>query len=71
MGHLLTEAEAAQYCRYFDRGCAHPVRAFQQHARRAGIPVKYSGRARLYEPRVLDAFLDRANWTSRHLRKAS
>jgi hypothetical protein len=40
MGHLLTEAEAAQYCRYFDRGCAHPVRAFQQHARRAGIAAE-------------------------------
>ena len=63
---LLTETEAARHCRYFDRGCANPVRAFQKWARRAGVPVKRAGRARLYEPRILDAFMDRENWTKRH-----
>jgi len=63
---LLTETEAAHHCRYFDRGCENPVRAFQQCARRLGIPVKHVGRTRLYDPRVLDAFMDRAAWTSRH-----
>lgn len=56
------------HCRYFDRGCTHPVRAFQQWARRAGIPVKVAGRARLYDPAVLDRFLDRATWTRRYRR---
>lgn len=63
---LLTEAEAAAHCRYFDRGCVHPVRAFQQWARAAGVPVKRVGRARLYDPKVLDAFLDGKLWTRRH-----
>jgi hypothetical protein len=63
---LLTETEAAQRCRYFDRGCADPVRAFQQWARRVGMPVSYVGRARLYSPTVLDAFLERKPWTLRH-----
>lgn len=63
---LLTETEAARVCRYFDRGCTHPVRAFQKWARRAGVPVKTAGRARLYDPRVLDAFLNRDDWTTRH-----
>jgi hypothetical protein len=63
---LLTEAEAAQRCRYFDRGCADPVRAFQQWARRVGMPVSYSGRARLYDVTVIDAFLNRKPWTLRH-----
>jgi len=63
---LLTETEAAQHCRYFDRGCADPVRAFQQFARRAGIPVKFAGRRRLYDPAILDRFLDRDTWTRRH-----
>lgn len=63
---LLTETEAARFCRYFDRGCAHPVRAFQQWAIRAGVPVKRVGRARLYDLRVLEAFLEREPWTRRH-----
>lgn len=63
---LLTEAEAAQRLRYFDRGCANPVRAFQQWARRVGMPVSYVGRARLYDPTVLDAFMARKPWTLRH-----
>jgi hypothetical protein len=63
---LLTEAEAAQRCRYFDRGCSDPVRAFQQWARRVGMPVSYSGRARLYDVTVIDAFLNRKPWTLRH-----
>lgn len=63
---LLTEREAAEHCRYFDRGCADPVRAFRQVALRLGIPVKRIGRARLYDPRVLDAFLDEERWTERH-----
>jgi hypothetical protein len=63
---LLTEAEAAQRCRYFDRGCSDPVRAFQQWARRVGMPVSYSGRARLYDVTVIDAFLNRKPWTVRH-----
>lgn len=68
---LLTEREAAEHCRYFDRGCANPVRAFQQAARRLGVPVKYLGRTRLYDPRVLDAFLERATWTRRHTTRVS
>jgi hypothetical protein len=63
---LLTEAEAAQRCRYFDRGCSDPVRAFQQWARRVGMPVSYVGRARLYDPTILDAFMARKPWTLRH-----
>lgn len=63
---LLTEREAAEHCRYFDRGCTKPVEAFQKWARRAGVPVKYVGRSRLYDPRVLDAFLERETWTRRH-----
>lgn len=63
---LLTETEAAQRCRYFDRGCADPVRAFQQWARRVGMPVSYVGRARLYNPSTLDAFMARKPWTLRH-----
>jgi hypothetical protein len=63
---LLTETEAAQRSRYFDRGCADPVRAFQQWARRMGVPVSYVGRARLYDPTVLDAFMARKPWTLRH-----
>lgn len=62
----LTETDAARFCGYFERGCAHPVRAFQQCARRLGIPVKYIGRTRLYDPRVLDAFMEREAWTRRH-----
>jgi hypothetical protein len=62
----LTESQAAKYCLYFERGCANPVRAFQQMARRLGIPCKYSGRSRVYDPRVLDAFMDREAWTRRH-----
>jgi hypothetical protein len=65
---LLTETEAAQRCRYFDRGCSNPVRAFQQWARRVGMPVSYVGRARLYSPTVLDAFMERKPWTLRHVR---
>jgi hypothetical protein len=65
---LLTETEAAQRFRYFDRGCADPVRSFQQLARRKGIPCKFSGRARLYDPRVLEAFMEREGWTLRHKR---
>lgn len=69
---LLTETEAAQRARYFDRGCVDPVRAFQQSARRLGIPVKRMGKARLYDPRVLDAFLEGEGWTYRHkVRRAS
>ena len=68
---LLTEAEAADHCRYFDRGCANPVRAFQKWARRVGIPVKRAGRKRLYDPRVLDAFLDGETWTTRHRNRAT
>lgn len=63
---VLTEREAAERCRYFDRGCADPVRAFQKWARRVGMPVKRAGRARLYDPRILDAFMERAPWTYRH-----
>lgn len=62
----LTEREAAEHCRYYDRGCAYPVRAFQKWARRAGVPVQVVARARLYDPRVLDAFLNREPWTRRH-----
>jgi len=68
---LLTETAAARLCKYFDRGCTHPVRAFQQWARRKGIPVKVVARQRLYDPRVLEAFLDREAWTRRHAPKAS
>ncbi len=70
---LLTEAEAAARFRYFDRGLTDPVAAFQRMARRRGIPVKYAGRTRLYDPRILDAFLERKPWTRRHraLREAS
>lgn len=64
--HLLTEREAADVCRYLDRGCLHPVRAFQRWARRAGMPVQKVGRSRLYDPTVLRAFLDRESWTARH-----
>lgn len=63
---LLTEKEAAERCRYFDRGCADPVRSFQRTARRLGIPVKRVGRTRLYDPRVLDAFMEKETWTRRH-----
>jgi hypothetical protein len=63
---LLTEAQAAERAKYFDRGCANPVRAFQQMARRLGMPCKFAGRARLYDPRVVDAFMDREPWTRRH-----
>lgn len=62
----LTETEAARHMGYFERGCANPVRAFQQCARRLGIPVKYSGRFRMYDPRVLEAFMEREGWTRRH-----
>lgn len=63
---LLTEIEAARYCRWFDRGCRNPLRAFQKWAQRAGVPVKRAGRARLYDVRVLDAFLSGEPWTRRH-----
>jgi hypothetical protein len=63
---LLTESEAAEHARYFDRGVKNPVRAFQRWARRAGVPVKRVGRARLYAPYILDAFLDLETWTRRH-----
>jgi hypothetical protein len=63
---LLTEREAAEHCRYFDRGCANPLRAFQKWARRKAIPVKRAGRSRLYDVRVLDAFMDGEAWTARH-----
>ena len=63
---LMTEREAAEHCRYCDRGLVDPVRSFQQWARRMGVPVKYVGRTRLYDLRVLDAFLDRASWTRRY-----
>lgn len=63
---LLTEREAAEHCRYFDRGCANPLRAFQKWARRQAIPVKRAGRARLYDPRILDAFMSGESWTRRH-----
>lgn len=63
---LLTELQAAERALYFERGLAKPVRAFQAWARRAGLPVKYSGRKRLYDPRILEAFLDREDWTRRH-----
>jgi hypothetical protein len=33
-----------------------------------GMPVSYVGRARLYNPPVLDAFLERKPWTLRHVR---
>lgn len=63
---LLTEREAAERCRYFDRGCVHALYAFQRWAKRAGVPVKVVGRRRLYDPRILDAFMDREPWTQRH-----
>lgn len=62
----ISEAAAAEHCGYFDRSCKDPVRAFQRWARRWGVPVKRVGRARRYDPRVLDAFMDREAWTSRH-----
>jgi hypothetical protein len=65
MMDLLTEAEATAYVKVFDSRKS-PVRQFQKWARRWGVPVKRVGRARLYERRILDAFLDRANWTKRH-----
>lgn len=68
---LLTEREAADRCRYFDRGCTDPIRAFQQWARRKGIPVKVVARGRLYDPRVLEAFMDRDGWTKRHARESA
>jgi hypothetical protein len=63
---LLSETDAARHFGYFDRACVNPVRAFQQCARRLGIPVKYAGRVRRYDPRVLDAFMERETWTRRH-----
>ncbi len=63
---ILTEREAAEHCRYFDRDCVNPVRAFQKWARRVGMPVKRAGRSRLYDPRILDAFMEREPWTRRH-----
>lgn len=63
---LLTEREAAERCRWFDRGCLNPVRAFQKWARRQGVPYKSAGRARLYRWSELQAFLDRLPWTRRH-----
>lgn len=65
-GALLTEPEAAERCRYFDRGCADPVRSFRQWAKRAGVPVKVIARRRHYDAKVLDAFVDNAGWTKRH-----
>jgi hypothetical protein len=63
---LLTERQAAEYCCYFDRGCANPVAAFNKMARRKGIPFKRWGGRRHYDPRVLDAFGDGERWTFRH-----
>lgn len=72
---LLTEAEAAAFCRYTERGLATPVREFQRWARRQGVPVRRVGRARLYDQKILEAFMDQASWTQRHkvtsFRKAS
>ncbi len=62
---LLTEAEATARVKVFDQ-CKHPVRQFREWACRQGVPVKRVGRRRLYEPRILDAFLNRENWTKRH-----
>lgn len=64
---LLTERQAADYCKYTERDLKDPVRAFQVWARRWGVPVKYVGRFRLYDPTVLDAFMDRDSWTKRHV----
>lgn len=62
---LLTEAEATAYVKVFDmRKC--PVRQFREWAVRWGVPVKRVGRARLYDQRVLDAFLEKRPWTVRH-----
>jgi hypothetical protein len=62
---LMTEAEACAYVRVFDAR-KHPVRQFADWARRAGVPVKRVGRARVYDRRVLDAFLEQKPWTKRH-----
>jgi hypothetical protein len=64
---LLTEREAAERCRYFDRGCAHPIRAFRQWADRKAIPFKSVARQRLYDPRVLEAVMDGDPWTLRRV----
>jgi hypothetical protein len=68
---LLTERQAAERACYFEFGLKDPVRAFQMWARRKGIPVKVAGRRRLYDPRVLEAFLDREKWTRKHAEKVT
>lgn len=68
---LLTEREATSLVKVFNE-CKNPVRQFREWACRAGVPVKRVGRKRLYDPRVLDAFMEGATWTRRHrLLKAS
>jgi hypothetical protein len=62
---LMTEAEACAYVRVFDNR-KHPVRQFADWARRSGVPVKRVGRSRVYDGRVLDAFLEQKPWTRRH-----
>lgn len=62
---LLTEAEACAFVKVFNAR-KHPVRSFADWARRAGVPVKRVGRARVYSRRVLSAFLDQQTWTRRH-----
>lgn len=62
---LLTEAEACAFVKVFNVR-KHPVRQFADWARRAGVPVKRVGRARLYSRVVLEAFLERKPWTKRH-----
>jgi hypothetical protein len=61
----ISETAAAERCGYFERGCANPVRAFQKMARRWGLPCKFVGRTRRYDPRVLEAFMERQPWTVR------
>jgi hypothetical protein len=61
----LTEDAARIKVKVFDH-CKHPTRQFREWAVRSGVPVKRVGRKRLYDPRILDAFLDREKWTLRH-----
>jgi hypothetical protein len=62
---LLTEREAAAWVRVFDH-TKNPVRQFREWACRAGVPVKRVGRRRLYDPKVLAAFVDGESWAVRH-----
>jgi hypothetical protein len=62
---LLTEAEAAARVKVLD-GAKNPARQFREWATRKGVPVKYVGRRRAYDERLLLAFIDGESWTRRH-----